>query len=258
MKDHFFSENSNHCFTTITEFSEESENESENVDFHTPSIDTSSTSYHDIYHDDNNDDDIILNNDDLIEVSTEEIQPHAPVFAFPKYFPSSPPYFPNTMVFSVHSDEILEDDQSIPVYYYFAVIPVERSTYFGWFQSLAPVTGFGYSFNNDGSYYCGEFLKDEKNGFGEFYYDNGSHYDGYWKHNFKEGNGRFFFNNDLFYKGKWTENKMIDCELKYTQSICSDIQYVYSFITSHNDYIFFKQAQISIALSLFYSYIRYL
>ena len=33
MKDHFFPENSNHCFTTITEFSEELENEIENEEY---------------------------------------------------------------------------------------------------------------------------------------------------------------------------------------------------------------------------------
>lgn len=151
----------------------------------------------------------------------------------------------NFIPFSYLDEEVQGDESSTPTHYVFAIILSERSTYLGWFYSISPVSGHGYSFNNDGSYYRGDILNDEKNGFGEFYYDNGSHYDGYWRHNTKQGNGRFFFNKDLYYSGQWVENKMIDCELQYTSSICNDIQHVYSFISSRHDYIFFKQSQIS-------------
>lgn len=129
---------------------------------------------------------------------------------------------------------------------YFAIVCDERYTYLGWFYSLPVVSGYGYSFHSDGSYYKGSFINGKKSNYGEFFYDNGSHYEGYWLENLKHGKGQFFFNPDLFYSGLWKENKMISCELQYTESLRDDINHVYSFITSHNDYIFFKQAQISI------------
>ena len=152
-------------------------------------------------------------------------------------------------------DEEIQDVQEgeviPPTRYTFALIPTDRINYLGWFHSISPVSGYGYSFNKDGSYYHGEFLNDEKNGKGKFYYDNGSHYDGTWHKNAKQGNGRFYFNKDLYYRGQWDNNRMLNCELQYTHSLCSDIQYVYSFISSRNDYIFFRQAQISTFNSCF-------
>ena len=88
-------------------------------------------------------------------------------------------------------------------------------------------------------------MNGKKNFYGEFHYDNGSHYEGYWLDNLKNGKGQFFFNSNLYYSGLWKENRMISCELQYADRLRNDIQHVYSFITSHNDYIFFKQAQIS-------------
>ena len=128
---------------------------------------------------------------------------------------------------------------------YFAVVCDERYTYLGWFYSLTSLSGYGYSFNSDGSYYKGSFVNGKKNFYGEFHYDNGSHYEGYWLDNLKNGKGQFFFNSNLYYSGLWKENRMISCELQYADRLRNDIQHVYSFITSHNDYIFFKQAQIS-------------
>ena len=128
---------------------------------------------------------------------------------------------------------------------YFAIVCDERYTYLGWFYSLPAISGYGYSFHSDGSYYKGSFDEGKKTNYGEFYYDNGSHYEGFWLDNLKHGTGRFFFNPNLYYSGLWKENKMISCELQHTDSLRNDIQHVYSFITSHNDYIFFKQAQIS-------------
>lgn len=143
-------------------------------------------------------------------------------------------------------DEEVQDDNTIqPTHYVFAIIRSKKSTYIGWFYSISPVSGKGYSFNSDGSYFRGELLNDKKNGFGEFYYDNGSHFNGFWKDNTKQGKGCFYFNKDLYYSGEWKNNKMIDCELKYTASVCNDIQSVCSFISTRNDFIFFKQAQIS-------------
>ena len=126
----------------------------------------------------------------------------------------------------------------------FSIVRDDHFCYFGWFVDINAITGIGYLFNGDGSYYRGEFFAGEKNGYGELYYDNGSHYDGYWKQNSKQGNGRFYFNKDLYYIGKWENNKMIECELQYSSRI-SDPTHVYHFMTSNNDYIFFKQSQLS-------------
>ena len=41
------------------------------------------------------------------------------------------------------------------------------------------------------------------------------------------------------------ENKMVDCKLEFTSSGNDDINGIYSCIGTHNDYIFFRQAQIS-------------
>ena len=131
------------------------------------------------------------------------------------------------------------------VVFHFAVVREERFTYIGWFSSLSPISGYGFSFNSDGSYYMGEFRKGKKNGFGQFFYDNGSHYDGYWENNQKQGNGRFYFNDDLFYSGRWNENRMIDCKLEYSPGLCKDVSCICNFLSTHNDYIFFKQAQLS-------------
>lgn len=147
--------------------------------------------------------------------------------------------------FSYIDVEVQDDNTTQPTHYVFAIILSKKSTYIGWFYSISPVSGKGYSFNSDGSYFHGELLNDKKNGFGEFYYDNGSHFDGFWKDNTKQGKGRFYFNKDLYYSGEWKNNKMIDCELKYSASVCNDIESVFSFITTRNDFIFFKQAQIS-------------
>lgn len=130
------------------------------------------------------------------------------------------------------------------VVFHFAVVREERFTYIGWFSSLSPISGYGFSFNSDGSYYMGEFRKGKKNGFGQFFYDNGSHYDGYWENNQKQGSGRFYFNDNLFYSGRWNENRMIDCKLEYSPGLCSDISCICNFLSTHNDYIFFKQAQL--------------
>ena len=78
----------------------------------------------------------------------------------------------------------------------FSIVRDDHFCYFGWFVDINAITGIGYLFNGDGSYYRGEFFAGEKNGYGELYYDNGSHYDGYWKQNSKQGNGRFYFNKD--------------------------------------------------------------
>lgn len=129
----------------------------------------------------------------------------------------------------------------------FAVVSNKRYTYIGWFYAISPISGLGYSFNSDGSFYVGEFNEGKKSGFGQFYYDNGSHYDGYWKNDQKQGEGRFFFNKDLYYSGKWNENKMVECKLEYISSGSNDINGIYSCIGTHNDYIFFKQAQLSIS-----------
>lgn len=147
--------------------------------------------------------------------------------------------------FSCIDEEVQGDNTSLPIRYIFAIIPSKKSTYLGWFYSISPVSGNGYSFNSDGSYFHGDLLNDKKNGFGEFFYDNGSHFDGYWKDNTKQGKGRFYFNKDLYYSGEWENNKMINCELQYTATICNDIRSVYDYIKSRNDFIFFKQAQIS-------------
>lgn len=126
----------------------------------------------------------------------------------------------------------------------FSIVRDDHFCYFGWFADINSITGIGYLFSGDGSYYRGEFSAGEKNGYGELYYDNGSHYDGYWKQNSKQGNGRFYFNKDLHYIGKWENNKMIECELQYSSRI-SNPTHVYHFMTSNNDYIFFKQSQLS-------------
>lgn len=142
------------------------------------------------------------------------------------------------------------------VVFHFAVVREERFTYIGWFSSLSPISGYGFSFNSDGSYYMGEFRKGKKNGFGQFFYDNGSHYDGYWENNQKQGSGRFYFNDNLFYSGRWNENRMIDCKLEYSPGLCSDISCICNFLSTHNDYIFFKQAQLvlnDIDMNMLYS-----
>ena len=127
---------------------------------------------------------------------------------------------------------------------FFSIVRDEHYCYFGWFSDLTSISGIGYSFNSDGSYYRGNFKNGEKNGYGEFFYDNGSHYNGYWECNNKQGSGRFYFNDDLFYMGRWDNNKMIDCELQYSSQIADTTQ-VYRYITTRNDYIFFKQSQLS-------------
>ena len=142
----------------------------------------------------------------------------------------------------VHFSELKEETGMT---FEFAVVSNRRSTYIGWFYAMTHISGLGYSFNSDGSFYIGEFLNGKKNGFGQFYYDNGSHYDGYWRNDHKQGEGRFFFNKGLYYSGKWNENKMVDCKLEFTSSGNDDINGIYSCIGTHNDYIFFRQAQIS-------------
>lgn len=37
---------------------------------------------------------------------------------------------------------------------------------------------------------------------------------------------------------------MIDCKLEYSPGLCSDISCICNFLSTHNDYIFFKQAQL--------------
>ena len=126
----------------------------------------------------------------------------------------------------------------------FSIVRDDHYCYFGWFVDIKAITGIGYLFNGDGSYYRGEFVGGEKNGYGEFYYENGSHYNGFWRRNIKQGNGRFYFNKELYYIGKWDNNKMIECELQFLLQI-SDSAHVYQYMSSNNDHIFFKQSQFS-------------
>lgn len=141
-------------------------------------------------------------------------------------------------------NEETKNDSMSNVTFHFAVACEERSTFFGWFYSLMPISGYGYSFNTDGSYYVGELKDGKKSGFGVFYYDNGSHYDGYWEENQKQGDGKFYFNDDLYYRARWSGNKMVDCKLEYNASVYTDVNGVFGYISTHNDYIFFKQAQL--------------
>ena len=142
----------------------------------------------------------------------------------------------------VYFTKVKEDSGII---FQFVVLSNKRSTYVGWFYSLSPISGVGYCFHSDGSFYIGEFYNGKKNGFGQFYYDNGSHYDGFWQNDHKQGEGSFFFNKGLYYSGKWNENTMVDCKLEFSSSQDDDRNGIYSCIGTHNDYIFFKQAQIN-------------
>ena len=130
------------------------------------------------------------------------------------------------------------------VTFHFAIACDERCSFFGWFYSLNPISGYGYCFNKEGTYYAGELKNGKKSGYGVFFYGNGSHYNGYWECNQKHGDGRFYFNDDLYYSGRWNSNKMVECKLEYNTSVYPDINGIFSYISTHNDFIFFKQYQL--------------
>lgn len=64
-----------------------------------------------------------------------------------------------------------------------------------------------YFYEEDSSFYIGQFKRSEPHGYGVYHYSDGSDYEGYWKAGKREGKGKYTSIKGFVYEGDWVDDE---------------------------------------------------
>lgn len=129
----------------------------------------------------------------------------------------------------------------------FSIIRGSDFSCLGWFGDPRAITGIGYCFYKDGSYYCGELSRGEKDGYGEFFDSSGDYRNGFWRRNSQQESSPCGFENDLNPSEKWENRTMLQNEMRRSSQI-RDKYLAHQLTKNSANFICFKKKSLGISM----------